>query len=433
MRIQDNLSLISWTVLDKAIYFIFGFITILIINHTTSYEFGLYSLLVFLNSWIFTVGDSFALNTIIQFGMQEKNNAKVNFFAIINLIVWSLLISILFYLFQDPLSLIFNESGIKRVANLTPLLSLTFIPRTFTLKLMYRERNMKYVFLNNLAFFGTISILVIIMIIQHNSLDFNNLSTFYLTGAFISSVTGLILCRKHLKFSTMGEISIRELFDFSLRITYTNVLHTIPKQIDVFLVKLFFSTENVGLYSAAKNLFRLFDEAINAIYGLLYPTAVKYVQLNDKLSLQKLINKISSFIFWIFTFISVFVLSPIGRIVLELIFPISYIQSLHYFKLMVLVTPLLSFISFYSAITAENKLKLLFKGVLFANIGFFISTFVVGLGNYEQLLPLGLILFFIIFSLIGLFYGIKNYDYNLKYIFIAFQDTINFIKSKKNS
>lgn len=428
MRIQDNLGLITWTALDKALYFLFGFVTIFIFNHTSTYDFGLFSLLIFLNSWIFTVGDSFALNIIIQYGMAPNNSGKVNLIALINIFVLAGFISLVVFVFQDFFALIFNEPKLTKIAELTPLLSLSFIPRTFTLKLMFRDRNMKKVFLINLLFFGSITFLVFYSIFQNISLTFSNLSLYYLFGAIASSVIGVLVSFKRLVFSTKGNVRLSELYSFSWKIAYTNILHTVPKQVDVFIIKLFFTTEIIGLYSAAKSLYRLFDEAINAIYGLLYPTAVKYINSKDINSLNSLINKSISFIFWIFAFASIFIISPVGDIVLGWIFPSNYMQSLHYLKMMVLVTPFLSFISFYSIITAEGKLKYLFRGVLLANVGFFASLLTVCFTNSISLLPLGLITFFAIFSITALVYGIKYYDYRLNSLFVAFPDSINFAK-----
>ncbi len=430
MRIQDNLGLITWTALDKALYFLFGFVTILIFNHTSTFDFGLYSLLIFLNSWIFTVGDSFALNIIIQYGLNTKNTARVNSIALLNMIALSGIISLVVFVFRDLFAVIFNESNLIEIAKLTPLLSLFFIPRTFTLKLMYRDRNMKNVFLINLFFFGTIAALIFYSLFQKISLNFTNLSNYYLIGALTSSIVGIIVAYKKIVFSLKGEVTIRELYSFSWKIAYTNILHTIPKQVDIFIIKLFFATETIGLYSAAKSLYRLFDEAINAIYGLLYPTAVKFIQNNDYNSINSLINKSTSFVFWIFLLASIFIISPIGDVVLGLIFPINYTQSLDYLKLMVLTTPFLAFISFYSIITAEGKLKYLLKGVVLANVGFFITLLIVCFTHSDKFLPLGLVSFFSIFGLTALYYGITKYNFKPRYLFLAFPDTINYIKTK---
>lgn len=435
MRIQDNLGLITWTTLDKALYFLFGFVTIFIFNNTSTYDFGLFSLLIFLNSWIFTVGDSFALNIIIQYGMVPNNSGKVNLVALINIFALAGLISFLVFVFQDYFAFVFNEPNLIQVAKLTPLLSISFIPRTFTLKLMFRDRNMKNVFLINLLFFGTITILVFYSIFQNISLTFSNLSFYYITGAIASSITGVLISFNKLIFSTKGNVKLSALYHFSWKIAYTNILHTIPKQVDIFIIKLFFATEIIGLYAAAKSLYRLFDEAINAIYGLLYPTSVKYIQLKDYNSLNSLINKSISFIFWIFALVSIFIISPLGDIILGWIFSSNYIQSLKYLKLMVIVTPFLSFISFYSIITAEGKLNYLFRGVLLANIGFFASLLTVCFTNAIDFLPFGLITFFAIFGITALFYGITQYNYKLRSLFVAFPDTYNFVKKipiKKN-
>lgn len=360
--------------------------------------------------------------------MSPQNTSKVNLVALFNLIALTMIISLIVFLLQDYLIILFNETNFDKIAQLTPLLSLSFIPRTLALKLMYRDRNMKKVFLINLFFFGTIASLIFYSLYSTIHLNFTSLSTYYIIGAIASSVIGILVTYPQLIFSFNGHISLRELYSFSWKITYNNILHTVPKQIDIFIIKLFFTTEIVGLYAAAKSLYRLFDEAINATYGLLYPTAVKYIRINDYVSVNALINKSISFIFWFFTFSSLFIISPVGIIVLSWIFPENYIQSLSYLKLMVMVTPLLSFIVFYSIITAEGKLQYLFKGVIAANVGFFVVILTICYTNSVSLLPMGLVAFFGIFGAMGLYFGITKYDYKLRYLLVAFPDTINFIK-----
>lgn len=293
---------------------------------------------------------------------------------------------------------------------------------------MYRERNMKNVFFINFAFFATITILVFIGIFSFGKLNFLELADFYLFGALASATIGLILTRNYLEFGLNGDISVRELFDFSWKITSTNLLQTLPKQMDVFLIKLFFSTEIIGMYSAAKNLFRLFDEAINAIYSLLYPTLVKFLNDRKTNEISIVINKSISFTFWIFSFIALFLVTPFGELILTTIFPASYSNSLNYFRMMIAATPLFSFVLFYSLITAEGKLHKLFKGVIIADIMFVILLLIVSILQLDRILPLGLISYYSIFGLIGLIYGVKYYNYSIKNITLAFPDTYNYLK-----
>lgn len=101
MRIQDHIGMISWSLLDKALFIFYGFIFILVINYATPIEYGLYSLLVAIHSWIFTISDSFALQSLIQFGMRQENRKKVNLIGLSNHTVITIGSSLLVFFFRS--------------------------------------------------------------------------------------------------------------------------------------------------------------------------------------------------------------------------------------------------------------------------------------------------------------------------------------------
>jgi O-antigen/teichoic acid export membrane protein len=83
----------------------------------------------------------------------------------------------------------------------------------------------------------------------------------------------------------------------------TNALHSLPKQLDSYLVSYFFGTSATGIYYSAKTLFRVFEETLAAVQGLIYPAAVRYVERNDKVGLKIVMTKAVSFLFFAFLFI----------------------------------------------------------------------------------------------------------------------------------
>jgi O-antigen/teichoic acid export membrane protein len=430
MRVQDHIGLISWSLVDKGLYIAFGFVQIIILHYTSLSEFGLYALLIFLHSWIFTISDSFALQSLIQFGMQEESQKKVNLISLVTHIVLTFGVSLIIYFLRYPISSFFNEPRIIEIGNILPILSIVFIPKAFCQKIIYRIQNMFYLFLTNLAFFGITSFLIFTFIFLKNNLDFHYLSLFYLLGSLSSSIVAIVLTRKSLRFSNNGLIKIKTIFNFSWRMTSINLLNSFPKQIDPFIMKIFFPLETVALYSAAKNLFRLFDEAINALYGLLYPAGVKNLAKGTTENLERLLSKAVSFVFWGFIVISVVFISPVGSYIFDYIIPSSFQNSIDYFRLLLISTPFLSFIAFYSILTAENKLKSVFFAVLISNIFFFTVSLIVGKMHLMNYLPLGLISYNIGLGLIGLILGMTNYNFKLNLIFRAFGDSYNFLKTK---
>lgn len=430
MRIQDHIPTISWTLLDKLLFVLFGFVQILIINYTNIQEYALFALLLFINSWISTISDSYALQMIIQFGMNEKERKFVNTIALLFHIVITSFTSFTIFFLSDQFGLLFNEKRLEEIALFLPILSISSIPKAFTQKLMYQIQQMFFVFLSNFIFFGLISFLILYSILNSINLNFYLLSHYYLIGTVACSIMSIILTRKQLKFNMKGNVAIKNLLSFSIKITSINLLNSIPRNIEPFIIKLFFSLEVVGLYSAAKNLFRLFDEALNAFYGIIYPATVKHLNSQNHHELDMLTKKSISFVFVSFFIIALLILSPIGYFVLESIFPIQYTKSINYLTLFLVSVPFLSFVIFYSLLTASNKLGNVFTGVFVANISFLIVLALICLINNSSLIPLGIVVYNIILGLIGLYYGIKFYNYRIRSLMSAIPDSYNFIKKK---
>ncbi|MDQ1264658.1 MAG: hypothetical protein QG559_1659 [Campylobacterota bacterium] len=100
----------------------------------------------------------------------------------------------------------------------------------------------------------------------------------YLTGTAIASVNSIIMSRKQIRFSKNGDIKLKDLIKFGLPMALQSAFHSMPRQLDIYIIQALFSTGIVGIYSSAKSLYRFFDEASSAAYGLVYPTAVKLIE-----------------------------------------------------------------------------------------------------------------------------------------------------------
>lgn len=72
-RIQDHLPKLSWVAADKLLFVLYGGIAILQIRALPPAEYGLYALLVSIQTWIFVVADGLLLQGVIQFGTDRKS------------------------------------------------------------------------------------------------------------------------------------------------------------------------------------------------------------------------------------------------------------------------------------------------------------------------------------------------------------------------
>ncbi len=397
-------------------------------NYTAPKEFGLFSLLIALHTWIFTISDSFALQSLIQFGMNKESKNQVNLISLIIHVSLTMTVSLLIYIFRDGLALLFHEDRIKEIGAFLPMLSLAFIPRSYCQKIIYRIQNMKFLFFVNLLFFGTISLLILYRISQFHVLQFSDLSIFYLVGSGLSSLFAIYLIRKELKFEKFNLNNVKEITKFGIPMTITNVLHSMPKQLDIFTIKYFFSLEIVGLYSAAKNIYRVFDEIINAMNGLIYPSAVKQVTNNNQKALSDLLTKSVSFIFILFSLSVIILLLGGSSIIFHAILPSKYIMSLNYFNYMILGVPFMAFISIYSILTAKNELKTIINFVTISNIFFFSTIIIFGVLGSSNYLALSLSIYYFVLGILAFIYSTLKMNFKFLDLFRSIKDSYHFIK-----
>jgi len=430
LRVQDHIGLISWSLADKALFILYGFVLIVIMNYTMPAEFGLYSLLIGLHTWIFTISDSFSLQSLIQFGMNEGNRRKVNLIALGSHLLLTLGISLVVFVLRYPLADLFNEPRILDVAAFLPVLSIAFIPRTYSQKIIYRIQNMFYLFLTNFVFFGVMSVMIFLKISTVKFLSFNDLAYIYLFGSIASSLMALVLIRKELRFSRTGEIGWRKVYNFSWKMTVINLLHSFPRNIDIFIIKIFFPIETIGLYAAAKNLFRLFEEILNAMNGLVYPSAVKNEAANNKQALFDLMTKSVSFIFVGFAGLVIVLETGVSEWLINLVLNERYMQSVGYFNLLIIAAPFLALWYIFSIMMAKNKLIDIIK---ISTVSFLCSLtmmLIIGVLQLDKMVPLGYGTYIIVSGILAFYYGNNYLQFKFNYIFRAFNDIFFYLKKK---
>ncbi len=430
MKVQENIDKIAWSLADKALFVIYGFIQLFQIRNLEPEEFGLYALLIGIHTWIFNISDSFALNNIIQFGMRQESRKKVNLLALIIHLILVIGSSAIFYILTDFWIDIFKEENFYLVTNSLVFLTLLTIPRTYCLKFFYRDHNMKGLFFTDLGFFGSMSALTIYILISYKTFRFEDMVNIYYIGMALSSLISLFLTRKNLIFGLKGDTKIKELLKFSFPMTLSTLGHSIPKNLDVVFLKLFFPSATIGVYGSAKTLFRLFDEANNAAYGLIYPAAVRQVEKNDKKALSDLITKSVSFLLIIYAFAVLLLELGLSNFFIKLFFPEKYYFSISHFNILILSALFLPFVILSVIINAQGKPFVVFNFVLISAVLFVIVTLLVGLGGTEKLIPLGYLTYTMSLGILSYFYIKRNIGFKFIYLFRGFKDTKSFLTEK---
>jgi len=430
LKIQEHIDKISWTFADKGIYVLFGFFTIVFhISYLTPEDYGLFTHLNNLNIWILVISDGFALMNIIQFGAKEENRGKVNLIALLIHISLTLGISLIFFMFSDVISHVFSEPRMKEVMDYLPILVIFNVPRTFCMKFIYRERQFKKLFILDSVLFGSMMIVTLILILSMSYLTLSDMIIIYFVGTFLGSLSAIIITRKELVFSTKGNIKTKELIKFGIPLTLYNTLHSIPRNMDYFVVQYFFSTATVGIYSSAKQLFRFFEEAIIAANSMIYPVAVFQLERKDTKGFNDLITKSISFSFFSFVALILFFELGFANIVIDILLPERYSFALGHFKILILSSLFLPFLMLTSIITASGKPDTVLLFVVISLIVWIIVFLLIGYTGESDYISLAMLSYLCTLGALSIFYTKYKFKIRTKDFFRAFKDTKNFLYS----
>ncbi len=430
MKLQNHISTISWTVANKFLYVIYGFVFLLQISTLTPDDFALFSLLLAINTWIFIVSDAFALQLIIQYGFDENKERQANTYSLILHISITLCFSLLFFLLGSNLSILFNEDRFLDVSNALPLLSLLMIPRTYFSKFLVKYQQMKSLFFVDLFFFGTFTFLILYYKFLYNSMSYTEAINIYFVGATISSLASFFLTKKLTKYGLNGNFKFRSIISFSIPYTLSNMLMAIPRQLDIVILKLFFDLKTVGIYQAARSIFRLFEEGINAANTLIYPALVKHFSLGNSKEAYIITTKGISFVLISFVITSTILALGLSKILISIFLKSSYLDSIYYFNLLLISSLFLPFFISYFVLTAADYHKLLLKNVIIAVITSIAAYIVIGILQNKAIIPLAYISFFAVLTFLNL-HDIKSKIFKnlkIKFVFRAFEDSFYFVR-----
>lgn len=432
MRIQEHIDKISWSIADKMLFFLYGVVSIFQMRALPIDEWGLFGLMIALLTWIFIVIDSFALQNIIQFGMNENNRKKVNTYALIIQIVLAIIIASIIFLFRFDLATFFDENRLIIIGKFLPILIFLFIPRSYVIKLIYRKQDFKKLFIVDVSFFGTMTLMTFYFIFANRYLTFIDMITIYFFGSGISSLISIFLLKKDLQFSLKGNIELITLFKFSVPWTIYSALNYLPRVIDLLFVQYFFKTEATGVYYSAKNLFRVFDEALNASFGLVYPAAVRQIEKGNITALNDLMTKSVSFLFISYVVIVVSLESGLSNFLITNVLPYSYHNAVGQFNLLLVGALVMPILMLSPIITALGKPQVV---LLFSAIGLIFTVvilYLVGIVGQFSYVPLGLVTYFYVSAILSFWYMNKKYNFTIKTLFRAIRDSKEFVKSFLN-
>lgn len=431
MILSNHIGKVTWAMADKMLFIIYGLVVFLQISIIeTEKEVGLYGLLTYTANYIFIIADSFALQGLIQFGADKSKRPQTDLIATILFLLTAIFFSGLIYIFSGAVSQLLNEPSFSEVAKWLPIIAITAFPKYFATKFLYRDYKFRGVFFINLSYFGTFSIFTLYYYFYNSSVYFSDMMYLYVAGTVISSLVGIILITKDLKYDFRNKLHFKEFLKFAFPVSVLQTLNSLPKVIDQYILGAIFSTSTVGIYFSAKTLFRVFDEAANASYGLLYPGTVKLLKENNKEGIIKLYTKGVSFLFVTFLILTIVLNIGLTELLIELLLPDSFLKATTQFNILTLNSLGLPFIMTGILMIAGNK-------VYRFNLYNFIAIIVSGIAYYiiyeiknPNFIAFGLISYTFTLAILSFYDMKKNYGFPFKMIFRAFGDSYNFVKHK---
>ncbi len=429
MRLKEHIDKVSWSVADKLLFVGYGIITIVQFNAMKPEEMGLFALLITILNWIFIISDSFALQNLIQFGQRKHDRGFVNFIASSFHLTITLGSSLLLLLFGKPLSVFFNEPRLSEVFEFLIILTLINIPRTYAIKIFYRDTKMNRLFLTNSVYFGVMTFATLSIVFLKHFLTFKELVYIYMAGTFFSSLVALLNIKNELFFRFKGETKLKEIINFSIPYTLASAIHLAPRQLDVYIIQYFFQTKIVGIYFLAKNLFRAFEEIVNAANGLIYPAAVRQIVKNDFNSLFDMTTKALSYILFFNIFVIISLNLGLTELFIKWFLPEKYYLAIPFFNLLSMVAIGLPFTILGSVLIAFNQPTKTMKIMSISLFLWLIGFIIVGIINQPLLIPLPHILYFFILSLLLHLETNKHINIRLKDILRFIPDFSNMIKN----
>lgn len=429
MKVQEHIGKISWSIGDKILFILYGFVNLYQASALGPEEYSYFVLLLMIHTFIFMINDSLALQGLIQFGSKAEEKPRTNLIALSITLIVTLILSLIFYSLRFLLYVVFETPELILVGEYLPLLTLVTIPKVFGSKILAREHKINSMFFSNLAFFLPMGIMTFYLVELYDQFLFQDMIFIYFIGSIISSIITLLLVGRELKFSVKGLITLKEYFTFSSPLTLNSMFNAIPKYLDAYIILYIFNPTVVGIYHLAKTLYRVFDEAASAAYALIYPPAVRLISKDDWTGLHSLMTKAVSFMFVFFLIVVLFIQIGLGDLVISTLLPkyidaIPLLESLSWAALAIPFT-LLSYI----IMAMGDTIKIL-KYVTAALILSLFAFIVVGYTKDSSLIPLTIISYNFTFGILCYFYVKRNIGFRIKDLFRAVRDSKHyFIKS----
>ena len=164
---------------------------------------------------------------------------------------------------------------------------------------------------------------------------------------------------------------------------------------------------------------------------MIYSPIVKYIKLNDKQSLNKIITKSVSVLVVGFGFVTLFCWI-FSDSIFGFFLPEKFVKAVPYFNVLMLSSIFLPFTLLSSAISGSGKPEIVAKYIIYSFFFWLGSYYIFGtfFNEYDILVALPYFIFVLVLSFFLFRYSNKYFDFKFRQIFRAIPDFYNLILNK---
>lgn len=297
MQLREHLDKGIWAIADKVLLLLYGLaVIVVVVNVLPEKEWGVFTIYQGLFLILSVLADAIFLQPMVKFGSEHEAEVDHVLAASFNLYsITMMLAGIAIAVFSSSIADLYNSPELGEMLPFFPLLILLTILRSVGIRYLQIYYRINAIFWVDLSFFGSI---IVVTILATAFGMFDSAYDFMIAniiGAGISSITTLAFCAKaYLKMPLLSvpPHEYSRLLSFARYQAGSSALLTLQQTSDVLIIGLFYTPHEVGIYSAAKNLYRFIDAVREGATLLIVPVSSRlYTEGNFK-ALGALVEKL---------------------------------------------------------------------------------------------------------------------------------------------
>src|ERR1051325_2733310 len=260
MKLSEHLDKGIWTIADKSLLLVYGFgVILLVVNILPRDEWGAFSIFQSIFLIICVLADSIFLQPMVKFASEHEAEVPHVLAGAFNLYAVSMILcGVVGAMLASALGAIYKSPELAQMLPLLPVFLVMSLFRNVGIRYLQVDLRINAIFWVDLAFFGSILIFCVLANAfgQLHSLDFLYLN---IIGAGLSSAVAIAFCYDAFRTMPLLRVPRHEyirMFSFAKYQAGTSALLTLQQWSDVLIVGFYYNPSEVGIYNAAKNMYR---------------------------------------------------------------------------------------------------------------------------------------------------------------------------------